>query len=145
MPGELSLRSPTPGKLAGGDVAQVKAHKSHGINGYTTIITSARFVDSRILYPVRSTIQFVRANRLIRRARLDMKIKYVFLLGAALLLAGTLFAQLPAASTGGPTLRPSVDQGPMTDKEVIAELKKDGAAALQKDLDKRGVSFEMDA
>lgn len=32
----------------------------------------------------------------------------------------------------------------MTEKEVITELKKDGASQLQKDLDKRGVAFEMD-
>ena len=32
----------------------------------------------------------------------------------------------------------------MTEKEVITELKKDGADQLQKDLDKRGVAFEMD-
>jgi tetratricopeptide (TPR) repeat protein len=75
-----------------------------------------------------------------------MKIKSVFLLGPALLLASTLFAQLPAAGTSGaPTLEPTVAQAPMTDKEVISELKKDGAAQLQKDLDKRGVAFEMDA
>ena len=33
----------------------------------------------------------------------------------------------------------------MTEKEVITELKKDGADQLLKDLDKRGVAFEMDA
>jgi tetratricopeptide (TPR) repeat protein len=75
-----------------------------------------------------------------------MKIKSLFLLGPALLLASTLFAQLPAAGTSGaPTLESTVAQPPMTDKEVISELKKGGAAQLQKDLDKRGVAFEMDA
>jgi tetratricopeptide (TPR) repeat protein len=33
----------------------------------------------------------------------------------------------------------------MTEKEVISELKKDGPEQLQKDLEKRGVAFEMDA
>lgn len=33
----------------------------------------------------------------------------------------------------------------MTEKEVITELKKDGPEQLSKDLDKRGVGFEMDA
>ena len=74
-----------------------------------------------------------------------MKIKSVILLGPALLLASTLFAQLPAAGTSAPTLEPTVAQAPMTDKEVITELKKDGAAQLLKDLVKRGVAFEMDA
>ena len=32
----------------------------------------------------------------------------------------------------------------MTEKEVITELKKDGADQLMKDLDRRGVAFEMD-
>lgn len=77
---------------------------------------------------------------LIRRAREDMKIKSVFLLGAALLLAGTLFAQAP----GAPTMGPTGAQGPMTEKEVISELKKGGTDQLLKDLDKRGVAFEMD-
>lgn len=71
-----------------------------------------------------------------------MKIKSVILLGPALLLASALFAQLPTGPATAPT--PSVAQGPMTDKEVITELKKDGAAQLLKDLGARGVVFEMD-
>jgi len=71
-----------------------------------------------------------------------MKIKFVILLGPALLLASALFAQLPSGPATAPT--PSVAQGPMTDKEVITELKKDGAAQLVKDLGARGVVFEMD-
>jgi tetratricopeptide (TPR) repeat protein len=69
-----------------------------------------------------------------------MKIKSVFLLAAALLLASTVFAQAPSAPTAGPTIAP----GPMTEKEVTTELKKEGPAQLQKDLEARGVSFEMD-
>ena len=41
----------------------------------------------------------------------------------------------------GPTAAPA----PMSEKEVITELKKDGADQLLKDLDRRGVAFEMDA
>ena len=70
-----------------------------------------------------------------------MKIKSVFLLGPALLLASTLFAQ----AQGAPTMGPAVAPAPMTEKEVITELKKDGADQLLKDLDRRGVAFEMDA
>ena len=70
-----------------------------------------------------------------------MKIKSAFLLGPMMLLASSVFAQLPAASSMGPTLAPPA----MTEKEVITELKKDGPAQLQKDLEKRGVAFEMDA
>jgi tetratricopeptide (TPR) repeat protein len=40
---------------------------------------------------------------------------------------------------------PTVALAPMTEKEVITELKKDGADQLLKDLDRRGVAFEMDA
>jgi len=68
----------------------------------------------------------------------DMKIKSGFLLGWALLLASALFAQAP-------TMGPSVAPAPMTEKEVITELKKDGADQLLKDLQRRGVNFEMDA
>ena len=70
-----------------------------------------------------------------------MKIKSVILLGPALLLASALFAQLPTGPATAPT--PSVAQGPMNEKEVITELKKDGAAQLAKDLGARGVDFEM--
>jgi len=69
-----------------------------------------------------------------------MKIKSGFLLGPALFLASTLFAQAP----GAPTMGPTAAQAPMTEKEVITELKKAGADQLLKDLDKRGVAFEMD-
>src|SRR5208282_3358892 len=70
-----------------------------------------------------------------------MRIKCGFLLGLALLLTSTLFAQ----GQGVPAKPPTVAPAPMTEKEVITELKKDGAAQLLKDLDKRGVAFEMDA
>ena len=69
-----------------------------------------------------------------------MKIKYAFLLGPAWLLATTLFAQ----AQGAPTMGAAVTEVPMTEKEVITELKKDGADQLLKDLDRRGVAFEMD-
>lgn len=39
---------------------------------------------------------------------------------------------------------PAAAQPAMTEKEVIGELKKEGADQLLKDLDKRGVDFEMD-
>ncbi|HXW15055.1 MAG TPA: hypothetical protein VEN79_11145, partial [Terriglobia bacterium] len=39
---------------------------------------------------------------------------------------------------------PSVAQGPMNEKDVITELKKEGAAQLMKDVGARGVDFEMD-
>ncbi len=72
-----------------------------------------------------------------------MKIKSVFLLGPALLLVSTLFAQAPSApAQGAPTMGPA--QPPMTEKEVTSELKKAGPDQLVKDLDKRGVAFEMD-
>jgi tetratricopeptide (TPR) repeat protein len=74
-----------------------------------------------------------------------MKIKSAFLLGPVLLLSSALFAQAPGAPASGPTLGPAVAQAPMTEKEIITELKKDGADQLLKDLDKRGVAFEMDA
>jgi tetratricopeptide (TPR) repeat protein len=77
---------------------------------------------------------------LIRRARKNMKLKCGFLLGLAWLLTSSLFAQAP----GVPTMRP-VAPAPMTEKEVITELKKDGADQLLKDLNRRGVAFEMDA
>jgi tetratricopeptide (TPR) repeat protein len=68
-----------------------------------------------------------------------MKIKSVILVGPALLLASALFAQAPAA----PTM--AQPEQPMTEKEVISELKKMGPDQLQKDISKRGVAFEMDA
>ncbi|HMD86425.1 MAG TPA: tetratricopeptide repeat protein [Terriglobia bacterium] len=96
-----------------------------------------------------------------------MKIKSVFLLGPALLLSSTLFAQGPrgampstpapatptvAPAQGAPTMGPAPvaptkgqAQGPMTEKEVSTELKKEGPDQLLKDLEKRGVAFEMDA
>jgi tetratricopeptide (TPR) repeat protein len=70
-----------------------------------------------------------------------MKIRYAFLLGPALLLAGTLFAQMAAS----PTIGTTPTSPPMAEKEVITELKKEGAAQLLKDLESRGVAFEMDA
>ena len=69
-----------------------------------------------------------------------MKTKSLFLLGLALLLARAAFAQAPASPSMGPQLGAS----PMTEKEVIAELKKDGPDQLKKDLSARGVAFEMD-
>ncbi|MGA2984639.1 MAG: tetratricopeptide repeat protein [Terriglobia bacterium] len=70
-----------------------------------------------------------------------MRIKSVILLGPALLLSSALFAQ----AQGGPTMGPTVAQAPMDEKQVIAELKKQGADQLLKDLSARGVAFEMDA
>ena len=70
-----------------------------------------------------------------------MKIKCGFLLGPALLMASALFAQVAGAPTRASTVAPT----PMTEKEVITELKKDGADQLLKDVDRRGVAFEMDA
>jgi len=70
-----------------------------------------------------------------------MRIKCGFLLGLALLLTSTLFAQ----GQGVPAKPPTVAPAPMTEKEVITELKKDGADQLLKDLTRRGVAFEMDA
>ena len=71
-----------------------------------------------------------------------MKTKSGLLLGAALLLAGTLYAQIPGSN---PTMGQSPAQAPMTDKEVITELKKGNTDQLLKDLSSRGVAFEMDA
>jgi tetratricopeptide (TPR) repeat protein len=74
-----------------------------------------------------------------------MKIKSVFLLGAALILSATLFAQAPSApAQGAPTMGAPTAPPPMTEKEVISELKKEGADQLLKDLNTRGVVFEMD-
>jgi len=78
---------------------------------------------------------------MIRKARQDMKIKSGILLGSALLLTSPLFAQVAGAPTLGTTTTPT----PMTEKEVITELKKDGADQLIKDLGRRGVDFETDA
>jgi len=69
-----------------------------------------------------------------------MKINSAFLLGPVLLVSSALFAQAPPAPTMASTPAPA----PMTAKEVIAELKKDGPDQLLKDLDKRGAAFEMD-
>jgi len=68
-----------------------------------------------------------------------MKIKSAFILGPAWLLATTLFGQVVGAPTMG-TTAPT----PMTEKEVITELKKDGPDQLLKDLSRRGVDFESD-
>ncbi len=93
-------------------------------------------VASFILYA--QHVNMVLWLELIRRAKKNMKMKFAFLLGMALLLSSTLFAQAPS-------MEPTVVQGPMSDKEVISELKQSGAATLQKDVEKRGVAFEMDA
>lgn len=69
-----------------------------------------------------------------------MKIKFEILLGLSLLLSGVIFAQAPA--TPAPAAAPA--QAPLTEKEVLAELKKQ-PDQLQKDLSARGVDFEMDA
>ena len=45
---------------------------------------------------------------------------------------------------GGSRVAQANGTGPMTDKEVISELKRDGAEKLMQDLTKRGVGFEMD-
>jgi tetratricopeptide (TPR) repeat protein len=78
-----------------------------------------------------------------------MRIKYVILLVAALLLAGVLVAQdLPSAgsTTQAPTMGPSPAQSPMSEQEVVTELKKKGAPdELKKELKTRGVDFEVDA
>jgi tetratricopeptide (TPR) repeat protein len=58
-----------------------------------------------------------------------------------LLLTSTLFGQIVGAPTMGATTAPT----PMTEKEVMAELKKDGADQLIKDVNRRGVDFEMNA
>jgi tetratricopeptide (TPR) repeat protein len=76
------------------------------------------------------------------KAKTNMKTKGMMLLGLALLLSSAAFAQLPAA---GPTMGLQVSESPMTEKEVIAELKKDGPDQLTKDVNRRGVEFEMDA
>jgi tetratricopeptide (TPR) repeat protein len=79
-----------------------------------------------------------------------MKIKFVILLGAAMLFAGVLLAQdLPSAgttTTAPPTMGPSQEQAPLAEKDVILELKKKGQTdQLMKDLKTRGVDFEVDA
>jgi hypothetical protein len=63
-----------------------------------------------------------------------MRIKNVLLLWPALVLVNTLFAQAPVVSPP-----------PMTEKEVITELKKLGADQMLQDLQRRGVAFETDA
>jgi len=129
-------------------------------------------IDSRILNLVRSKRLPGRANALLnRRARKNMKNRSAILLAPILLLSGTLFAQSrgsmpsapgatnptttnptagqePAAPTMGPaqgTPAKGSTTGPMTEKEVTTELKKQGADQLLKDLSTRGVAFEMDA
>jgi tetratricopeptide (TPR) repeat protein len=93
-----------------------------------------------------------------------MKVKFALLLGFGLIWASMLFAQVkaptvaPPAATpttgqvleqgqmrGSPTMGPAQGSGPMSEKEVVAELKKGGADQLLKDLSTRGVEFEMDA
>jgi len=63
-----------------------------------------------------------------------MTMKTAFLLGPSLFLSSILLAQAPASTPA-----------PMTEKEVVSELKKQGADQLMKDLNTRGVVFEMDA
>ena len=71
-----------------------------------------------------------------------MKIKSVFLWGAAVLLSTSFMSK---AAGGPPQGTPTMGgQPPMTEKEVISELKKDGPDQLLKDLQPRGVTFEMD-
>jgi tetratricopeptide (TPR) repeat protein len=92
-----------------------------------------------------------------------MKVKFALLLGFGLIWASTLFAQAKASqpaqpvtapntgqileqAPGAPTMGSAEGSGPMTEKEVVAELKKkDGTDQLMKDIEKRGVQFEMDA
>jgi tetratricopeptide (TPR) repeat protein len=62
-----------------------------------------------------------------------MKIKSALLIGMFFMLSGVLYAQGPSAAA------------PMTEKEVIKELKSQGADQLIKDVGQRGVDFEMDA
>ena len=66
-----------------------------------------------------------------------MRIKSLILAVPVLLLASSLWAQAPA---GG-----QAPAAPMSEKEVVTELKKAGADQLMKDLNTRGVAFEMDA
>jgi tetratricopeptide (TPR) repeat protein len=96
-----------------------------------------------------------------------MKIRLGFLI-TILFIAASVLAQAPARSTptGGvpsgqsnsqaPNAQAPSEQtpasqapaasvtGPMTEKEVISELKKQGADQLVKDVGQRGVAFEMD-
>jgi tetratricopeptide (TPR) repeat protein len=65
-----------------------------------------------------------------------MKMKSVILLVPALLVSLSLFGQAP-------TMGPPAGQSPMTDKEVLSELKKSGPDQLTKDVGQRGVDFEM--
>jgi tetratricopeptide (TPR) repeat protein len=114
-------------------------------------MASKRLIDRRILNLVRSNVSTDERVELILGERTNMKMKYVILLGAAMLLAGALFAQdLPSAGTGtqAPTLGAGAGQpqAPFSEKDVITELKKKGNAdQLIKDLGSRGVDFEMDA
>jgi tetratricopeptide (TPR) repeat protein len=61
-----------------------------------------------------------------------MKIKSALLIGAVLILSGVLYAQGPSVAA------------PMTEKEVVKELKGQGADQLIKDVSQRGVDFELD-
>jgi tetratricopeptide (TPR) repeat protein len=71
-----------------------------------------------------------------------MKIKSAILVGISLLLSAPVFGQIVGSSSvGGSTTAPA----PMTEKEVLTELKKDGPDQLVKDVNRRGVEFEMDA
>jgi len=61
-----------------------------------------------------------------------MKMRHGLILGVLLILAGAGFARGQNAPVQ-----------PMTDKEVIQELKKQGADQLKKDLSARGTAFDM--
>lgn len=74
------------------------------------------------------------------KVQTNMKTKCLFSLALALLLSTAVFAQTPPPSMG-----PQAGAAPLTEKEVITELKKQGADQLTKDLGARGVDFEMDA
>lgn len=73
----------------------------------------------------------------MRRQSTKMRLKSVVLLGPALLLSIALFAQAPTLGAQAPA-------APMTEKEVISELKKQGGDQLIKDVGQRGVDFETD-
>ncbi len=96
-----------------------------------------------------SGILYARLFKLVERGELNsestkaskqMKIKSAILVALSLVLSAKGFAQVATSPTMGTTPAPA----PMTEKEVITELKKDGADQLLKDLDRRGVDFEMD-
>src|ERR1035441_4836853 len=93
-------------------------------------------IDSAYPYPVRSTQRTRKRHRgkswMGRRSRKNMKIKSALLIGAVLILSGVLYAQGPSVAA------------PMTEKEVVKELKGQGADQLIKDVGQRGVDFELD-